>query len=215
MKYLVLVFLFFQACRFNCPPDQKIGTVSLAPESLNYFPYKGSEKLIFKNSRGKTIKFYAPQGLIRPKTKIAVHKLCSEFKYDGRTTYQYFEGTGKAIWFKSDAGYAINLGLFTENLKPEQQLFYDKLTVDMMQTGSLGRLSILTKIRFSESYDKTDFYIPDQPVRLKKIKIGLKTFYDVWASKAYDGRQIYYNKAQGLVGFNDGKSSYFLDRITF
>jgi len=212
MKILTLIIALGLLVSCSCPADQKIGTVKLDPVTLSYFPYTGQEKLIFKNRQGQTIKFYAPQGLTNSKTKIAVYKRCSEFKFDGKTTYKYYEGQGKKIWFKSDNGYAINLGLFTENLKPEQVAFYDKLTVDLMKVGGIGRMELVTKVRL-KNHNENDIYLTDKAIRVGNIKLVNKTFHDVWSSKNFDGRILYYNKIKGIVGFNDGEHLYYLDEI--
>jgi len=213
LSILLLVSIILQACGPKCPPSEKIGTVQLHNESLSYFPYKTGDTLVFKNAGGNMLKFYQPEGVRQTKNMIAVKKICSEFKFDGKSTYKYYEGIGKSVWFKSDKGYSVNIGLLTDNLLNYKQLMYDKLIVGLMKTGSIGRFELVTKKRFSQSLSPSEFNITNKAYFMNSIQIGPKTFHNVWTSGKVDGRIIYYNKTQGLVGFSDGKNTYYLDKI--
>jgi len=213
LSILLLVSIILQACGPKCPPSQKIGAVQLDSESMSYFPYRTDDTLVFKNTGGNMLKFYQPEGVRQTKNMIAVKKLCSEFKFDGKSTYKYYEGVGKSVWFKSDTGYSVNIGLLTDNLPNFKNLLYDKLIVGMMKTGSIGRFELVTKKRFSQSVNPSEFNITNKPHFMNSIQIGAKTFHRVWASDNIDGRIIYYNKSQGLVGFSDGQNTYYLDEI--
>ena len=105
------------------------------------------------------------------------------------------------------------MGLYTENLREGEELLYDKLTVGMMEIGSIGRLELVTKVRFSAPYDASEFNISDEAIQVGTVQILSHSFTNVWSSRAFDGRIIYFNKELGVVGFNDGTEWYYLSRI--
>ena len=218
MKYLIIIAIFiaivfsFVSCHTTCPPDEKIGDISLDPESLTYIPYTGEEKLIFKNSAGEEAVF-TTSGFSKEKNRVSVHKLCTEVKFDGKSTYQYYEGGGKSIVFFSDKNYALNIGIYTDIIRPEQELFYDKMMVSLNKEGSIGTFQLVTKIRFSEPYDESEIYINSPVIEMDSITLGDTTYYDVLASKPEEFGQIFYTKEKGLIGFNDWSEQYYLDRI--
>ncbi|HIP48385.1 MAG TPA: hypothetical protein EYG92_05405 [Lutibacter sp.] len=210
---LILLLSITNSCTVNCPDDVKIGEIDLAEQSLEFFPYEGKPILFFKNELGEELKF-TTEGVISEVNRIAIYKICTEFKYDGQSTYEYYEGKTKAVvFFDTDNHYAINYGLFTNTLRPEKELFYDKLIVDINAVGSIGRGELITAIRFSESYDEAEFNL-DSPVELiTEITLNNITYTQVYQTESYDGRQAYFTKSQGIVGFIHKGHTYNLDRV--
>ncbi len=218
MKYLLTAIAFiavvaiFAACHTTCPPDKKIGDIELDAESLTFIPYTGSEKLIFKNEAGEEITF-TTEGYSKEKNRVAVHKICTEVKYDGKTTYEYYEGGSKSIVFFSGGKYALNIGIFTNVLRPEEELFYDKMRVDLNAEGTVGTFDMVTKIRFSESFEDSEIHLTNPVVKMDSITLGDTTYHNVFASAAEEFGQIFYTKENGLVGFNHWAEHYYLDRV--
>ena len=218
--YLLLVFLLFvivfnDACiTTKCPEDVKIGEIALSEKSLEFFPFEANPKLIFKDNIGNELVFISKEGVKLESTKIAIYKKCTEFKYDGQSSYEYFTGKSKNIvLFSQPEAYAYNLGLYTTNLRPEKELFYDKLIVDINETGTIGRGEIVTDIRFTEQYSESDFGIDSPMTFIDSIVLNSIVYKDIYASKLIDGKQIYYNKDKGIIGFIKDNKIFNLDRI--
>lgn len=218
MKYLIVFIVLiaitatFFSCKTTCPPDKKIGDILLAPESLTYIPYTGDEKLIFKNDAGDEVVFTST-GFSKEKNRVSIHKICTEVKFDGKSTYEYYEGGNKSIVFFANNKYALNIGIFTNTLRPEQELFYDQMRVDLNTEGTVGTFDLITKVRFTESHEDSEFYILNPVVNIDSITLGNTTYHDVLASKSEEFGQIFYTKEKGLVGFYDWSVLYHLDRI--
>ncbi len=210
----LIVLLSSAACRKECPPDKKIGDMPLSEKSLQFFAYSGNPKLIFKDELGQELVFTSPDGVLTETDKISVYKQCTEVKFDGQSTYKYFEGESKKIvFFSNPAEFAIDLGLYTTILRPEEELFYDKLVLSVMEEGSIGHGELVTDIRFTESYDESEFNISDPLTFIDTLTLNGQLFTEVYQTDDFDGRQVYYNKEKGVVGFKTTSKTYHLDRI--
>ena len=215
-KVIILSFislLLIGACTINCPDDEKIGAISLTEQSLAFFPYKGDQKLVFKSDEGEEIRFSSDDGGVHTESyKISIYKTCSEFKYDGGSSYEYFEGENKhAVYFCQDPPLSFNIGLYTTILRPEQELFFDKLLVDVMSVGSVGRGEIATDIRFTEHYEEQELNFNAPMQFTDEVTLNGVTYTNVYKSKLFEQAQIFYTKSQGLVGFttNDAESKTY------
>lgn len=212
--YIALVFalLSTNSCTRNCPEDVKIGEIKLTEESLNFFPYETNPVLVFKDETGEELQFTS-QGSVLEVNRIAIYKTCTEFKYDGQSTYEYFEGEFKGIvFFDTNNQFSLDLRIFNNTLRPETELFYDKLQVAVTRTGTIGRGEIITAVHYNESHDEAEFNI-DSPLEFLSEKVlNTVTYTHVYASEVFDGRQIFYTKEQGVVGFTFNGHTYNLDR---
>lgn len=213
--FIAVIFILFSinSCTNNCPDDVKIGTINLAEQSLEFFPYEERPVLFFKDETGEEL-IFTTVGIFSEVNRIAIYKICTEFKYDGQSTYEYFEGKTKGVvFFDSQNNYALNYGLFTNTLRPEKELFYDKLIVDVTSTGAIGRGELITAVRFNESYDEAEFNL-DSPVEFIAEKtLNNTTYTEVYQTEVYDGRQVFFTKTQGIVGFTHNGHIYNLDRV--
>ncbi|HHB79117.1 MAG TPA: hypothetical protein ENK85_07785 [Saprospiraceae bacterium] len=211
---ILVILLSSAACRKECPADVKIGEKPLSEKSLRFFPYTGSPKLYFKDQSGQELEFRSPEGVRMEADKISVYKKCTEVKFDGKSSYEYFEGQSKSIaFFSAPTEFSINLGLFTSILRPEQELFYDKLVVNVMGTGSIGRGELVTDVRFTDNYQESEFNITDSLTYIDSLTLNNHLFTEVYQTKDFEGRQVYFNKDQGVVGFKTTDKVYALDRI--
>jgi len=210
----LIVLLSSAACRKECPPDTKIGDKPLTEKSLRFFAYSGTPKLYFKDELGQELIFTTSEGVRTETNKISVYKQCTEVKYDGQSSYKYFEGTGKSVvFFSNPSQFSINIGLYTSILRPEEELFYDKLTVDMMEIGSIGHGELVTDIRFTDTYDPSELNINDPLTYIDTLSLNGQLFTEVYQTDDFEGRQVYYNNAKGIVGFKTTTNTYCLDRI--
>lgn len=210
----LILLLSSASCRKKCPPDKKIGEKPLTEKSLRFFAYSGNPKLIFKDETGQELTFTSQEGVRTEVNKISVYKQCTEVKFDGQSSYKYFEGSSKFItFFSTPSQFSINIGLYTSILRPEKELFYDKLTVDVMEVGSVGHGELITDIRFTDSYEESEFNITDPLTQVDTITLNGQGFTDVYQTDSFEGRQVYYNKQKGIVGFKTLTKTYHLDRI--
>jgi len=212
---LVLFIVFSNSCvTTNCPDDIKIGEKFLTSKSLSFFPYLNKQKLIFEDSLGERLIFSSPDGVKKELNKIHVYKKCTEFKYDGQSSYEYFEGESRnVVFFSKDPEYSFNLGLFTSILRPEQEMFYDHLIVDLTGIGTIGRGDFVTDIRFTETYKEEEFNITNKLTFVGDLIINDSLYKEVYKSDYMDSRQIYFSRYSGLVGFKHGSKSYNLVSI--
>lgn len=210
----LIVLLSSASCRKECPPDTKIGDKPLSETSLRFFAYSGNPKLIFKDGAGQELAFTSQEGVRSEVNKISVYKQCTEVKFDGQSSYKYFEGESKGIvFFSNPAQFSINLGLNTSILRPEKELFYDKLTLSVMAVGSIGYGELVTDIRFSDNYDDSEFNISDPLTFIDTVTLNGQLFTEVYQTNDFEDRQVYYNKEKGVVGFKTTTKTYHLDRI--
>ena len=83
----------------------------------------------------------------------------------------------------------------------------------MTSTGTIGRGELITAIHFTESYDEAEFNL-DSPVELISEKtLNNTTYTEVYQTEIFDGRQAYFTKSQGIVGFTHNGHIYNLDRV--
>jgi hypothetical protein len=210
----IVVLMIAKSCVTGCPPDREIGEVNLTSVSQSFFPFEGSPTIVFKDTAGNELEFRSNEGVLTEDSQIAVYKICTEVKFDGQSTYEHFRGQTKYIvFFSSNPNFAYNLGIFTENLRPEEETFYDKLIVDINGTGTIGRGEIITDVQFSGAYQDNEFGIDSPMEFLAEVTLNGVSYQNVYQSEDFDGRQIYYTKEQGVVGFKDGTTVYNLDRI--
>lgn len=212
---LVNILVLVQSCvDTSCPPDKKIGEISLTEKSLQYFPYRDKSELIFEDNEGKELKFSSEKGVVTEKQKLAVKDICSELKYDGKTSFEYFEGQYKSIlFFSKPEGFSFTLSLFTDVLDKEKQLFYDKMIINLSSSGYVGRGEMVTDYRSHESLKNN--VIIDHPLHhIDSIVLNGKTYRDIYSTELFDGeqfnRQVYFNKEKGLVGFIVESKTYNL-----
>ncbi len=215
LLFLVIISLLSSAsCRKECPADTKIGDKPLSEKSLRFFPYQNNPKLIFKDNTGNELIFSSRQGVQEEVNKISVYKNCTEAKFDGQSSYDYFEGiTKRIVFFSKDPDFSLSLLLTTNILRPEKELFFDQLTVDVMGVGSIGRGELVTDIRFSDSYDEKEFNIKFPLTFVENKTLNNVHFEAVYETEPFDGKQAFYTKEQGVIGFITDNQVYHLDRI--
>ncbi len=212
--FTIISLLSSASCRKECPPDSKIGNKPLTEKSLRFFPYKANPKLVFKDNTGKELVFTSQNGVQSEINKIAVYKNCTEVKFDGQSSYDYFEGETKNIVFFSKApDFSMSLLLSTNILRPEKELFFDQLTIDVMGVGSIGRGEIVTDVRFTDTHEEKEFNIqfPLTPIGIKNLN-GIE-FQEVYETDSFDGKQVFYTKEKGIIGFITDDNVFHLDRI--
>lgn len=221
MKKILIIGIFSivimtNSCTRNCPDDEKIGALELTEFSKSFFPYEGNQELIFISNLGDELLFKSNDGGVHMENNpVSVYKICSEFRYNGQSTYKYFDSESlHAVYFSENPAYSFNIGLYTNTLRPEYELFYDKLLVDVLRESSIGREEIITDIRFTEMYDEGEFNIDSPMILIDEITLNGVTYSNVYKSEMFDETQIFYTKEQGLVGFTTHDSkTYNLDRI--
>ena len=219
--YFLLInsLLFIQSCvDTSCPPDKKIGDIKLSDTSLMFFPYDNNDlTLVFKDSAGNEISFKSKGDIKIEELKLAVKDICSELKYDGRTSFEYIEGQYKStLFFTNPEKFSFTISLFTEILDRDKRLFYDKLVINLSSTGYIGRGEIITDYRGNDSFkDKVKI---DYPMKaMDSVVLNNKVYRNIYATELFDGeqlnRQVYFSKEKGLVGFKLDSTIYNLDRI--
>lgn len=207
------IFLLAASCRKDCPPDQKIGEKPLTSKSLSFFPYKGRQKLVFKDQEGVELVLTTTVGVLLEESKISIYKQCTEVKFDGNSSYKYFAGQSKnVVFFSQNPNFALSCGLFTSALRPEEELLYDKLVVEVSGVAPVGRGEIVTDIRFTETYEEEELGINSPMEYIDTLALNNTFFVGVYASELENG-QIFYNKEKGIVGFKTTGAIYSLDRI--
>jgi len=214
--FSILSLLLLTTSCFHCPDDEKIGELELTSKSKSFIPYQGDQTLIFISETGEELSFKSHDGGIREENnKISIYKKCTEFKYDGDSTYQYFDSESIfAVYFSEDGTLVINIGLYTNILRPETETFYDKLVVDVTREGTIGRAEIVTDIRFEGDYEESEFNIDSPFEYVSSVTLNGVTYTDIYQSELFGDARIFYNKTQGLVGFITYESvTYNLDRI--
>ncbi len=212
--FVISMVLAAPSCKKDCPPDEKIGEMPLSQTSKAFFPYSGQPTLVFKDESGHEVRLKAVKPIQPEKTKITVYKTCSELKYDGKSSYQYFEGEALAADFLSgQPAFAISVRLSTWNLRPEQESFYDKLTLHVSGTDAIGDGELVTDVRFSGDYEEREFNITTPMTEVGTVTLNGVSFDNAYATDEMNGRIVYYNKAKGVFGFRTSGHTYHLDRI--
>jgi len=219
MKNIILlstiVLLFFSSClTSNCPNDLKIGQREMSEKSKSFINYKGKPTLIFKDNEGKELVFTSPEGVRLEKTKISVYKQCTEFKFDGHSTYKYFEGeTKNVVFFSKNPDYSLGLGVYPTILRIETEMFYDIFKVNVNGVGAVGRGEIVTDVYFTEKVESDEFNIDSPMDEIEEITLNNTIYKNIYRTENFDGRFVYYSKDKGVVGFIDGDKVFNLDTI--
>ena len=219
MKKLIVLsivsLLYYSSClTSNCPEDVKIGQRLMSEKSKSYITYKGKPKLVFKDNDGKELTFLSPEGVKFEKTKISVYKQCTEFKFDGQSSYKYFEGESRSVvFFSTNPNYSLSIGVYTTNLKPEKELFYDLFSVDVNGVGSVGRGEIVTDKYFTEDIAQEEYNLDNPMEEIEEVTLNNVTYKQIYRTENFDGKFVYYNKNKGVVGFIDGNKVFNLDTI--
>ncbi len=211
MKYFILILsiLAISNCKTDCPPDNKTGTLELADETKAFNPYVGDEHLFFKNDAGDEIELYAPDGLVIGQDNLCYEVTCTEPKFGSPTSCNYYEAESNRIFFTDDnQDIGFDLALFSEVLRQNETLFFDEVMMSFSTENANGLGAIVSKVRFSEPYDSTEFNIQNWLTFLPEVY----DFVDVYV---YEGEflNFFYTKELGLVGFEVDGDTWLLDRI--
>jgi hypothetical protein len=141
----ILLLLFVAAislytCKtdpFNCEGED-LGNITFDGETLLFFPYDGSERLIYRDSANVEISLTctSPSNLRAP---VNVEKLCESF--DKNTYYKYYSSDAIRYIYRSQDG-LFNIEFQVTTVSPELRGAQDTAFLDVVSTifftGTIG-----------------------------------------------------------------------------
>ena len=219
MKKLIITLLslstlFFFTCKKNvCPPDEKIGDLELAAATLEFMPYSGSEKLVFKNAAGDSLILQSTDGKRITNEQLCVEKICTEPKIKGNTTCKYFEGEAQRILFQNtNKNILIDILITSEVYEPNAQKFYDLLQVGVSMENYNDVAGIVTHAHFSGSFDNEKTIVQNFFDETYLVELNENPFsYPL----VFEGNflKIYYSRDKGFIGFATPDEVWNLDHV--
>ncbi len=212
LSFLILIFSF--SCKKNvCPPDKKLGDLNLRSATLEFNPYVGNEKLIFKNGMGDSLTLFAPDGKKFSQDQLCIKTICTEPKIKGNSTCEYFDSESFRFIFRDEAQTTLMDLLFSSEVYEENtQNFYSIMRVAFSTGNFISQASTITDIQFSGNFQESETTINQFLLEKNSITLNGKEFTNVLAAEE-DSVKYYYSKTQGLVGFQTPDVTWHLDRI--
>lgn len=210
---LILSVVLFSCKKNVCPPDKKLGKISLRNETLIFNPYNGDEKLIFKNSQGDSLTLLAPEGKKITFDQLCVKNICTEPKIKGNSTCEYFDAeTHRLIFRDSDQTTLVDILFYTKVYQENSQDFYSLIRVGLSNGNFISQASKITDIQFSGNFIESETGINSFFLEKNSIDLNSKIYSNIMAAET-DETKIYYSKEQGLIGFQTPNTTWNLDRI--
>ena len=208
----VVLFASCGGCGDVCPPDEKVGELDLDQEVLDFIPYDGTERLVFKNQNGDSLLLFSDNGKEVSQDRLCIKEICTEPEIKGETTCEYFESESHRFIFRNDEQDALmDFLVFSELIRSNTELFRQSI-----------RLSWNFKSTLFATGERVLKIIPDTPVgddeidiqvefeEIGAIELNGKTYSDVF--KADDlVMDLYFNISEGLVGFETADEVWNLE----
>lgn len=212
LSFLILILSF--SCKKNvCPPDKKLGDLDLRSATLEFNPYSGNEKLIFKNAVGDSLTLLAPDGKTETRDQLCIKTICTEPKIKGNSTCEYFGSQTHRFIFRDDAQTTLMDLLFSSEIYEENtQNFYSMMRVGFSTGNYISQATTITDIQFSGNFLESKTGINHFLMEKNSITLNGKEFNNVLAAEE-DAAKFYYTKTQGLIGFQTPDATWNLDRI--
>lgn len=197
-----------------------LDTIFLSSESLGFIPYAGTENLIFKNEAGDEVVF---EPLFGPVNQSIFSR---EFEVDcdegGQNTYE-FNRQQFAVSHKCEAlnlQYYLNVLVFNSNEYPR---FVDVFILNFHEPAldnlidTVISLNVITDFKGNEVLLETEFEFYNDYEFVSEIELLDKTFTNVYQAIEPEDNlltELYFNKANGIVGFKDLQMELWVfDRI--
>jgi len=210
---LLILTISFSCKKSVCPPDKKLGDLDLRSATLDFNPYDGNEKLIFKNAAGDSLTLQADAGKEINRDRLCVKTICTEPKIKGNSTCEYFGSETHRFIFRDDAQTTLmDLLFFTEVYAEDSQDFYSMVRVAFSTGNYISQATKVTDIQFSGNFQESETGINQFLLEKNSITLNGKEFTDALAAEE-DAVKYYYTKTQGLVGFQTPDATWHLDRI--
>jgi hypothetical protein len=220
MKYyfFLLCLTAFQSCQpENECKDIDYGTQYLKAEQISLFPYRASERLIFKDSVGHELLFYLfPEARIisgfSPVQKPITMGDCAGEAY-GKWFDQYVSGRfmSDTLHYSLECGYNVNFK-WIEDKPIYFDLIYFRIENISNETSNFSIvISHRTDDRGNEDILK---YFPDPIIFNEHKEFHQKDFEKVYSRYDDSGGEIHYNYTLGLIAFKaKDQPLWVLDRI--
>lgn len=208
MLLLPLVALW-QGC--GCPPNERVGGVELAQETLEAVPYTGNEQLRFVDQAGEVLVLSAPLGLASQSTVLCVRKICTEKKFDGKSTCEFFEGQARSMVFRdASQNFVLEVAMTTAVYGAYTRQFYDYFRVSLSALNYISQGGSITKVRFEGGVDMAQTEVQRHFVSLASVTLNGRVFTDVLAQES-DQMKLYYSIPLGLLGFSTPENTWVLE----
>ncbi|MFK8006273.1 MAG: hypothetical protein AB8H03_07880 [Saprospiraceae bacterium] len=210
----ILILILFISCKKNvCPPDKKLGDLDLRSATLEFNPYSGNEKLVFKNTVGDSLILLAPDGKKVTRDQLCIKTICTEPKIKGNSTCEYFGSETHRFIFRDDAQTTLmDLLFFSEVYEENTQKFYSMMRVGFSTGNYISQASTVTDIQFSENFLESKTGVNQFLMEKNSIILNGKEFTNILAAEE-DAVKYYYSKTQGLIGFKTPDATWNLDRV--
>lgn len=197
-----LICLFGIACKNNCPPDEKIGSIELGETTALFFPefYKNGASLFFKNQSGETLELNL-QEQTQQLDKLCVETICTELEFDGQSTCKYYDAASQRfIYTNFDSSLLMDLLFSSEVAKANTEYFYDIMTLSMSSADNeFAYGQFHTEQRYTDNT-----VIPPAGTNMMTYQESTylvdTTFSAVYVNEV-DLIKTYYNTDVGLAGF--------------
>ncbi|MFN0204095.1 MAG: hypothetical protein ACKVTZ_21430 [Bacteroidia bacterium] len=171
------------------------GTENLKDASLSWIPFAGNEQVVFKNVNGDSLVFKGGTKSLKYAREITG---CDGGTWNSGGCIEN-DLQQQSISFQcTDPKLALNYLLA---VKKTNETRWDILTVSLLENNT-------KKTTFS--FDVTQVGIPNSHESFfygDSVKIAGKNFAEVFRNKTTGSYNVYYNKSQGVVGFELGDGS--------
>lgn len=205
---LIVALLAWSGC--NCPPDEKVGDLTLTDGSLSFLPYDGNEVLTFIDEAGNTLELSTPNGIETQENQLCTRTTCTEARYGSPSSCEYYAAESRRYTFNSsDQNIVIDLLLYTEVYQRSEATFYDALQAAF----SSGTASIvghhLIEGRFSEEINLSNINLTDFFTALDQLELNGVSFTNILQYQEGD-LALYIQEGTGLIGFKNADHTWVI-----
>lgn len=195
----LIPLLWWQGC--SCPPDQQVGSLDLAPETMAWLPYNGGETLFFENADGEKLVLQNSSGKQVERDHLCTKTLCTEARYDGESSCEYVASQSVRLIFSDNHGLALfDLLLYSKAYSPAEHHFVDLIRLTMSMGTPVTTAEWVTQVRFGTAYDPDKVGLQGTLRFLDRIVLNGTPFAEVYGFRT-ETLSLYYTKRRGLVGF--------------
>lgn len=201
LPVFVAVSVFTFSCsRINCENEQnvQVGSVDLHTISKSYTPYLTGELLRFSNEQGSEKTFTSE--VVLETYPICVKDLCVPIDPYKTKFCEFYEAHGiRNLLHSEDENVLIELVVSTQIYLSDDILFYDFLSVNMSEIGSLAKGEYIPFTHFTEPvFDVSKTIMRDPLVEQESVTIFQKEYFDVLHT-AEGENMIYLQKNKGVI----------------
>ncbi|MEL7222138.1 MAG: hypothetical protein AAGJ93_12520, partial [Bacteroidota bacterium] len=195
------ILLAWSSC--SCPPNEKVGDLTLTETAIAFLPYDGNEVLTFVDETGTELKLQTLNGRETQENQLCTRTTCTEASYGSPSSCEYYAAESRRYTFNNeDQTILIDLLLYTEVYERNDATFYDALQAAF----SAGTPNIvghhLIEGRFDDAINLSNINLTDFLTPVENIELNGTPFTDILQYEEGE-LALYLQAGTGIIGFKN------------